>query len=299
MRVWRILAASCAVVGLCAPTVASRADDANAECTNNNDITIVVDFQELGGGVNVRCAPQPVKNGFDAFHRTNIAVDDYRGFVCRIAGVPEEGPCDRYPPSNYYWVYWLAPRGGEWCYSQVGAGSRTPPPGSIEGWSFFKKSSSRPHSTPPRYPVPAAIAGTTPNKLDGGDCATSTNPTTSTTAAPSPSPSPSPSPTNPSPAPNDPSPAPTAATPSGSGGQSATGRNSTTTVAAIPGATVTTAFDLAAPTPVSSTTSSIPLGNVDLTIRRHASKGSPLGFILGVGFVGALGVTAFVLRRMR
>ncbi|MDP1793075.1 MAG: hypothetical protein Q8K63_02965 [Acidimicrobiales bacterium] len=285
----RVLGVACAVVAFCAPAVSTRADDANAECTNNNDVTIVIDFNELGGGVNVRCAPQPVNSGFDAFRRTNIAVDDYRGFVCRIAGVPEEGPCDRYPPSNYYWVYWLAPRGGSWCYSQVGAGNRTPPPGSIEGWSFFKKTSAKPNSTPPRYPVPGVIAGTTPNQLGGGDCATSTKPTTTTTAAPS------------GPAPTSPASSPGATVRNGVTATTARGTRQTTTVPTAPGATTTsTALELGVPSAsASTTTSSIPLGNVDLTIRRHASKGSPAGFIVGAGIISAFGATAYVLRRRR
>lgn len=289
MRVLRLLICAFAVAAFSAPAVATRADDANAECTNNNDITIVIDFNELGGGVNVRCAPQPVGSGFEAFQRTNIAVDDYRGFVCRIAGVPEEGPCDRYPPSNYYWVYWLAPRGGEWCYSQVGAGNRTPPPGSVEGWSFFKKTSAKPKSTPPRYPVPPVISGTTPNKLDGGDCATTSSPTTVTTAAPS-----GPAPTNPQ-SPGSPSSpgAPTATTTRGL-------RATTTTGPTVPGATTTTALDLTMPAASEATTSSqVPFGDVDLTIRRHESKGSPIGFIVGAGAIGGLGALGYVLRRRR
>ena len=285
MRWLRVVVVACGLVALCTPSVATRAADANAECTNNNDVTIVIDFNELGGGVNVRCAPQPVNSGFDAFHRTNIAVDDYRGFVCRIAGVPEEGPCDRFPPSNYYWVYWLAPRGGAWCYAQVGAGNRTPPAGSIEGWSFFKKTSAKPHSTPPRYPVPGAIAGTTPNQLDGGDCATSTKPTTTTTTAASSSPAPPGS----------------GVTAPGAPTTTARAARQTTTLPTAPGATTTsTALELGLPSAVASTTtSSIPLGNVDLTIRRHASKGSPIGFLAGAGIVGALGAAGYVLRRRR
>ncbi len=284
MRARRVLAVACCLTALFVSTSSTRADEANAECANNNDITIVIDFQDLGGGVNVRCSPQPVRNGFDAFTRSNIAVDNYRGFVCRIAGLPTEGPCDRFPPGNYYWVYWLAPRGGDWCYSQVGAGSRTPPPGSVEGWSFFKKTSERPHSTPPRYPVPRVIAGTTPNQLSGGDCATSTS--TTTTAAPAPEPT----------AVTEPN----AVTDTTTRGRTTTTTAVGTTASAEPRATTTTALELGLPSTAESiTTSSVPFGNVDLTIRRHASKGSPLGFVIGAGAIGALGLASYVLRRRR
>jgi hypothetical protein len=118
----------------------TRADDANRECDNDQDVTIVVDFGGLGGGVNVRCAPQPISNGFDVFRQANISYDQYQGFVCRIAGRPESEQCNRYPPSDAYWVYWTATRGGEWKYSNYGASARKPPPGSADGWVFFLKS---------------------------------------------------------------------------------------------------------------------------------------------------------------
>ncbi|MEY2425215.1 MAG: hypothetical protein QOI61_787 [Actinomycetota bacterium] len=135
-----------------------RADDANRECDNNQDVTVAVDFNELGGGVNVRCAPQPIKSGFEALQRADIRYEQSGGFVCRIAGEPESAPCTDQPPSGPYWAYWYAPRGGQWKYSNYGAGARKPPAGSIDGWSF---SDGNGPAEPPRYPVPAPIVETT------------------------------------------------------------------------------------------------------------------------------------------
>lgn len=149
------------------PALGARADDANHAC-DDDGVTVVVDFQELGGGVNVRCAPQPVTSGFDALRRAAISYDQYQGFVCRIAGKPEEGPCDRYPPANAYWAYWTATPGGQWVYSKFGAGSRKPAAGSYDGWSFSKDRGSG-DPAPPRYPVPAAPATTTPDTTPSPD----------------------------------------------------------------------------------------------------------------------------------
>ena len=38
-------------------------------CTDSTGITVVVDFTRFGGGVDVRCAPQPVRSGFEALTR--------------------------------------------------------------------------------------------------------------------------------------------------------------------------------------------------------------------------------------
>src|SRR6185436_9848779 len=45
------------------------ASPANTPCLDNVGITIVVDFHELGGGVNIRCAPGPVTSGLDALDK--------------------------------------------------------------------------------------------------------------------------------------------------------------------------------------------------------------------------------------
>jgi hypothetical protein len=138
---------------------ASRAEDANQACDDGQGITLVVDFQGLGGGVNVRCAAQPVNNGYDAFRHTNVSYETVSGkdFVCRIAAKPGDADCSAYPPGNYYWSYWWAKPGGDWQYATKGAGAHKPVPGAYEGWSFVNSD----ESSPPRYPPPPAPTTTT------------------------------------------------------------------------------------------------------------------------------------------
>ena len=151
--------------------MASRADDANQACTDGQGITLVVDFQSLGGGVNLRCAAQPINNGYDAFRRANVSYETVEGkdFVCRIAALPEDANCSAYPPGNHYWSYWWAKPGGDWTYATKGAGAHKPVPGAYEGWSFVNSDT----ATPPRYPPPPPPTTTT------------TPATTAPTAAPS------------------------------------------------------------------------------------------------------------------
>lgn len=151
-----------------ATSVAPQRDGA---CPTANGVTVVIDFRELGGGVHVRCATGSVSSGLDALQRAGI---DHRttirfpGFVCRIADRPANDPCVDASPATAYWSYWVAPRGGHWCYSNRGAGSRRPPQGSVEGWSF---SLNRTASTapPPGIAPPAAVPGT-PSALSATDC---------------------------------------------------------------------------------------------------------------------------------
>ena len=287
MRVRIALAGLLVFVGLTG--LGSARAETNQECTNNEDITIVVDFQNVDGrddGVNVRCASQPINNGFDAFHRANISVEDYNGFVCRIAGLPQAGPCNRYPPSNAYWVYWVAPRGGDWCAANLGAGARTPPPGSIEGWSFALNSKGKPPK--PRYPVPGVIPGQTPRPLNADDCNTEMAPAPTTTTV-------------------------VAAPPSGGGGSPTTsgvqiqnGAATTSPPRPSAGATVVAPADPSTTStsgPIQlyvvrgATTSSIPLGDKDLSLKKSRDDGPPWGFIGGAGIIVGLGVVGVVLRR--
>lgn len=167
------------------------ADDAGAwtdgACNTRSGVTVVVDFQELGGGTYVRCATGSVSSGFAALQQAGIHYQTavrFPGFLCKIAGKPENDPCINASPASAYWSYWVAPRGGSWCYSNFGAGNRTPSAGSVEGWSFsFDKTGST--SPPPRIAPPAPIPGVAPSPLPKNDCdSSSTAPSPPTTTRP-------------------------------------------------------------------------------------------------------------------
>lgn len=206
------LAIATVVVALAMPAVA---DDAaawtNGPCPTASGVTVVVDFQELGGGVHVRCAPGAVSSGFHALQQAGI---DYQttvrfpGFLCKIAGQPANDPCVNTSPASAYWGYWVAPRGGQWCYSNWGAGNRTPPQGTVEGWSFsLNKTAST--SPQPRAAVPGPVAGA-PRTLPASDCdqrrsaptpQPAPRPPATTAPRPSPAPPPAAAPRSPAPAP--------------------------------------------------------------------------------------------------
>jgi hypothetical protein len=164
-----------------ATAVALRAAVVGSEgaCPSTDGVTVVVDFAGLGGGVHVRCAPGSPASGFDALDRAGIAYDTALrsgGFLCRIAGKPATDPCIDPSPASAHWSYWLAERGGSWCYSSLGAGNRRPPQGTVEGWSFVQGSGAA-DARPPAADPPAAVTGA--GTLAAADCDRSaTAPTT-------------------------------------------------------------------------------------------------------------------------
>ncbi len=166
---------------------------ASGPCPGGSGVTVVVDFQELGGGVEARCAPGQPSSGLDALTRAGVAFTGtvrFPGFVCRIAGRPAQDRCIDTSPSSAYWSYWVADRGGSWCYSTTGAASRRPPEGTVEGWSF---SLNRPSNQPPAprgAPPPATPGG---GRLPGGECDAAIAPPPAPPAPPA-APSPPPQP---------------------------------------------------------------------------------------------------------
>jgi hypothetical protein len=323
-----ILRAGLVLAALKAPLAVGVSDAAawtDGPCPTASGVTVVVDFQDLGGGAYVRCAPGDPTSGFDALQRAGI---DYQttvrfpGFLCRIAGKPEHDPsgCATTSPATAYWSYWIAPRGGSWCYSNWGAGARNPPEGTVEGWSFsLNRSAST--SPAPRVAPPPPVAGA-PGGLPGGDCdRTATAPT-----APPPTVAP-PGPAghvaaNGTPAAGSPAgsraPTPAATAPAAAGPTTtapAGGATPTTTAAPAPGATVEGASTTQAPAAGAAAGTSGDrdgsrgdhardevavnakgIGSVDLGSSGHHG-GSPIGVLVAVVLIVAAAGTALVLRR--
>jgi hypothetical protein len=154
-------------------------------CPDKTGVTVVVDFNELGGGIVVRCAPGPIGSGYtglDALQDAGFQPEGTRNwglqFICRIAGKPAPDQklpikgdpnyreaCINTPPAEAFWSYWYAPNGGTWTLSSEGPTSRDAIAGGFEGWSFSLNHSQdtapppgiapkRPHQPPPTSPPP-------------------------------------------------------------------------------------------------------------------------------------------------
>ncbi|MFV0318185.1 MAG: hypothetical protein ACK5O2_14640, partial [Microthrixaceae bacterium] len=134
-----------AALAVCAATslglvVTSPDASAVGPCPGADGVTVVVDFGAFGGDVQVGCAPGNPRSGYDALVGAGFAVEGALrspSFLCRIDGLPgaAQDPCIMPPPATAYWSYWIADRGGDWCYSDTGMYGREPVPGTVEGWS--------------------------------------------------------------------------------------------------------------------------------------------------------------------
>lgn len=158
---WLAGAASATLLlGFVAPAT-GHADDAPeaptnhaGACVGDTGVTVVIDYQGLGGGAEVRCFTGDPEDGVSAVRDAGFTYDGVAqwgdAFACRLNGrpaadeeIPREGnptykeQCVRTPPADAYWSYWQSEDEGDtWDYSALGAGNSTPKQGEWEGWSF-------------------------------------------------------------------------------------------------------------------------------------------------------------------
>jgi hypothetical protein len=176
-RIGRLAATAALAAAVAAGAgVSSSATPASAQ-ESCDGVWVVVDAAVAGGPVTTRCASGSPETGLAALRGAGHEYTLVTGqpFVCRIDGRPANDPCQRFPSSDAYWSYWRAEPGGSWIYNNEGAGTRTPPPGSVDGWAF---GAGDPPSVPPPPPAPEPSPEPEPE------------PEPSPTPTPSPTPSP-------------------------------------------------------------------------------------------------------------
>jgi len=139
-----------AVCGAAATPRAWAAPEPMSHCSTTTGVVMAVSFAHWGGPVLRSCASTPgtaygmLNQG--GWHTTGTEHDG-PGFVCRIGyqgyqggtqyPTPAQEPCVLTPPSSAYWTFWHAgPGQNSWTYSQTGATSYSPVPGSVELWVF-------------------------------------------------------------------------------------------------------------------------------------------------------------------
>ncbi|HWD02202.1 MAG TPA: hypothetical protein VG674_07085 [Amycolatopsis sp.] len=171
----RLLAACVLLIGagLSGAAPASAAGPAKGTagyCPDATGVTVVVDFQDLGGDTLIRCAPGPQANGVTALQNAGfdlVGTGKYGlALICKIDGKPADQSCSALPPESASWGFWTATNGGKWASSQVGVQSWKPPAGSFEGWSFAHDKSFQDYPPPRVAPVRRADAPSTAAATD-------------------------------------------------------------------------------------------------------------------------------------
>jgi hypothetical protein len=136
--------------GAVAAPPAWAAAEPMSDCSTSTGVVMAVSFAHWGGPLLRSCASTPT-TAYDmlnqgGWHSTGTEHDG-PGFICRIGyrgyqggaqyPAPAQESCVLTPPVSAYWTFWHAgPGQNAWAYSQSGATSYSPPPGSVELWVF-------------------------------------------------------------------------------------------------------------------------------------------------------------------
>jgi hypothetical protein len=296
--------------GLVLSPVAAAAAGADpiGNCSATVGVIVAVDFGYWGGDIERGC-DATLTTGYAALHEAGFTTagdaQDGAGFVCRIDDkpTPAQDPCTTTPPADAYWSYWHADAGQDtWTYSEVGAMSYHPPPGSVDAWTFGSTDIDGTDGQPTFPPSAVRAAGTS---------TTSTTTVTTPTTTPTPTPATTPPATTSSSLPG-PSTSGTAAAPPSSarsssssivgGGGAGAGRGTVPPTAARPTTTTSLPPDRDGTTRVADGRRTPKIVDALPVATDRRSAGSPVPLIVGaavvVALAGAAGLAARRRRRM-
>ena len=174
-----------------------------ATCAAGGGVSVVVDFNSLGGGVQTACVAggggDKASAIFGAAGHTLGRVQQQPGFVCRVDGLPspEQEACVKTPPADAYWgLWWSNGTSGSWTYSTVGVDGLTIPDGGSVALSWDdvdgsappsatppKAAASSPSSAPASSPAASPTKKATPSAGGGGPTSASSSAAGSTDGA--------------------------------------------------------------------------------------------------------------------
>jgi hypothetical protein len=170
-------------------------------CSTARGVSVVVDFHQLGGGVQTFCDAGGAGKTADAQLRDAgyelTYVQRQPGFICRIDTKPADDPCVNTPPSDAYWsLWWSDGKSGEWSYSSAGASSLKVPEGGYVGMSWQGGDAKAEPGLSPTPHAPRASSSASPHRTtsphpstapgQASSSSTAVAPMTSTSATPSP-----------------------------------------------------------------------------------------------------------------
>ncbi|WP_235734669.1 hypothetical protein [Nocardioides alcanivorans] len=171
---------------------------AAAACTGNSGVTVVVDYNELGG-IQAGCANgSGGKSASAAFAEANFTLsfvrdDPANGFVCRVAGLPTGSVCGNTPPADAYWGLWYSDgTSGTWTYATRGVNQLKVPNGSFVAFAWHQGGGRAeapdvaPRRSTPESPKPTKKPTTNPTtKPTKKPTTRPASPTSTPTSAPS------------------------------------------------------------------------------------------------------------------
>ena len=123
-------------LGTIAPTLlgtSAMGTDAPTGSCPDGTVTVVVDFTDLGGRIEIGSATD-WSTGTAALTSAGFAdTRDASGMICAIDSLPEPCPAEF---TGSWWTYWSAENDDAWQFAAEGPDTTEPAAGGIEGWRY-------------------------------------------------------------------------------------------------------------------------------------------------------------------
>ncbi len=134
-----LLAAATGVLVAGSSTSADAAS-AVAACPGATGVTVIVDYNEVGGPTRAGCDPDGAgKSASEVFPGAGFALEYHPrqpGYVCKVTGLPDDRPCLE---SDSFWsLWWSDGESGEWRFSNQGVGGLTVPEGGYVAFAWHE-----------------------------------------------------------------------------------------------------------------------------------------------------------------
>lgn len=113
-----------AAVGVVAPPAQAHAPTAAAACSGAAGVTVIVDYNEIGGPARAGCDPDGAgRSASQVFPDAGFPLEYHPrqpGYVCKITGLPDDRPC--LENDSFWSLWWSDGRSGEWRFANQGVG---------------------------------------------------------------------------------------------------------------------------------------------------------------------------------
>ena len=154
---------------------APAADPQGSLCAGSG-VNVVVDYQQLGGGIVQACdTAGGGKTASEVFADAGVKitpVSSFPGAACRVDGKPAEGGCAKMPPADAYWGLYID-KAGSWTYAPKGADELKLADGDFVAFSWQGTKTSTPPGVKPVEATASPSAATSPSASASASSASS------------------------------------------------------------------------------------------------------------------------------
>lgn len=158
-------AAGVLVPGGSAPAAAA----AVAACPGAAGVTVIVDYNEIGGPTRAGCdADGGGKSASQVFPDAGFPLEYHPrqpGYVCKVTGLPDDRPC--LENDSFWSLWWSDGESGRWSFSNQGVGGLTVPEGGYVAFAWHEGSGNA--QPPDVVPTPRESPEPSAEPSDDGD----------------------------------------------------------------------------------------------------------------------------------